>query len=218
MVGFGNFIFWTSFVGNFLLAINVIICLVRWKELTTTLRWLTAYLGNALVIQIIAKIFWAYTVNNLPLLHLYTLLEFILLSLFYYSLYYRAKFKYFRYYIIFGGVFILFNSLFIQPLESFNSIAKTFTQLSYILLAIGYMFSLAKGGVKKYDLINSAILIYYSASLFIFMFSNVMLSLEDATAYNLYLWAANVFLDILFQLMILYSLWSTVWRQTRSSP
>jgi hypothetical protein len=53
------------------------------------------------------------------------------------------------------------------------------------------------------NLMNYAILIAYSGSLFIFMFGNVLLADEFD---NLF-WEINIILNLLFQILILISIW-----------
>lgn len=201
--------FWTSNVGHLLLAINVIICLMWSKRFPGFFRWFTAFLITGLLIQVVALVLWYQGENNLPLLHLYTFFEFVFLSLFYQSLLRELKLKYFVHFILFGAVLILLNSLFIQPLIAFNSNAKTFTQLTYLGYAVTYIFGLPHHDRYLLNRVNYAVLIYYSASLFIFMFTNVLTGLQDMIPFYHYLWIVNIFLDIVFQSMVLHALLKT---------
>jgi hypothetical protein len=210
--------FWTSSMGHLILLVNVIVCWTIRKQLPAFFQWFNLFLLSGLMIQIVAKIYLYRHMNNLPLLHLYTLLEFILLSLFYRKMLQDLKLKYFSHFVGITTVLILLNSLFIQPITSFNSIAKTFTQVTYIGYSLLFFFYLTERGHRLLNLTNSAVLIYYSASLFIFMFTNVLTDLKDLIPYYNYLWVTNAFLYLLFQLIVLYSLWKTGSQQTKSSP
>lgn len=208
--------FWVSNVGHLLLVINLALCLIRRRQLPSYFRWFTLFLATGLLIQILAKVIWYMILNNLPLLHVYTLLEFVLLSLFYRALLQELKFRYWTHLIVIGAMLIMLNSIFLQPLTSFNSIAKTFTQLMYIGYALTYFFGPFKREHALTNQINSAILVYYSGSLFIFMFTSVLTGLQDLIPYYRYLWITNSILYFLFHLMILTGLWKAVSQQPKS--
>ncbi|MBC8756547.1 hypothetical protein H2O64_17880 [Kordia sp. YSTF-M3] len=157
--------------------------------------------------------------NNLPLLHIYTLGEFLLLSYFFKSLLEKPVFfkTSFWYFIIGGSFLIIINSLFFQSIFGFNTFAKTFVQVTIIGYAILYFYNLVENQLfslalsKSLRLINSAILVYYSGSLFIFMCSNVYL--ENMQIYVPF-WAFNAVLNFLFQLLILLGLWKVFFKKT----
>ncbi|WP_298425248.1 hypothetical protein [uncultured Kordia sp.] len=124
--------------------------------------------------------------------------------------------KYFWYFILIGSLFIVCNSTWLQSIYIFNSYAKTFVQLTIIGYAILYFYNLIENQVfaptvsKSLRLINSAVLIYYSGSLFIFMCSNVYY--ENAQVYDIF-WIFNALLNILFQLLILIGLWKVFFKK-----
>ena len=68
------------------LLLNVILCFIGYKGFSEPFRRLSYFLIWNLLIEISARVFSYSDHNNLPLLHLYTLGEFILLSWFYKSL------------------------------------------------------------------------------------------------------------------------------------
>jgi hypothetical protein len=123
----------------------------------------------------------------------------------------------FWYFVIAGSLFIIGNSIFFQSIFKFNSFAKTFVQVTIIGYAILYFYNLVENQVlpitqsKSLRLINSAILVYYSGSLFIFMCSN--LYLENKQIYVPF-WAFNAILNFLFQLLILVGLWKVFFKKT----
>ena len=197
------------------LLINVAICLLYFKSLDVPFRRLCYFLFFNLVIEIVARSLAYAGINNLPLLHLYTLGEFILLSYFYQSLIKNSNvFKnYFWQFVASICVLILLNSAFFQSIYTFNSIAKTLVQVIIISYAVFYFYKLtenhafqfAKG--KSLRLINSAFLIYYSGTLFIFMCSQIYIN--DSDTYKLF-WAFNAILNLIFQLLIFWGIWMVV--------
>lgn len=204
------------------LALNILLCLFHFKKLETPFRRFCYFLIWNLLIEIFARGF-AYTgINNLPLLHLYTLGEFILLSFFYKSLLRKPLFfqnKYLQYVLI-GSILIVLNSLFVQSIYGFNTLAKTSVQIIIISYAVLYFYHLTENTglshpVKKgMRLINSGIIVYYSGSLFIFMCSQV--SFSNTNLYKAF-WAFNAILNLIFQLLILWGIWKTVFKKTSLS-
>jgi hypothetical protein len=188
--------------------------LLFWKRLNPAFRVLVVFLWFDLLIEIGARavVWFSEIQNNLPLLHLYTLGELTLLLLFF-RLLHKNSHLLSRYFV---GIFsvsaflVLSNSLFVQDLFSFNSYAKTFVQVVVILLALDYAFQFLnnkedghffKTPEKK---VNTAILVYYPGSLFIFMFSQY--AQETWQEGYQTLWDINVVLNAIFHFFVLIAL------------
>ena len=184
----------------------------------------TGLLLFSLCIEIITHIMWfqhhfyGIKVNNLYLLHLYTLIEFLLITLFYHQVFQDISFwkKNVFGFIVFVSFLVVSNSIFLQPITVFNSNAKTLTQSIFIGYAIAYFL---QANSDKTDLfstviktINSAILLYYAGSLFIFMFGNVFFQLDE---FHKIFWVANAVLYLIFQLLVFTAIWQ--FRQTKST-
>ncbi len=204
------------------LSVNVLLFSLKFKQLNAPFRGLFYFLILNLLTEILAFTFTECEINNLPLLHVYTLGEFILFSFFYRSLSYKPTFfsRHFWLIIGIGSLLIIINSLFFQSIFGFNSTAKTGVQISLIVYAVIYFYNLvadehfAQLKSKSMRLVNSAVIIYYSGSLFIFMFSQISFGNEDI--YKLF-WIFNSFLYITFHLIIITALWIAFYRNTPSS-
>ncbi|MEM7085542.1 MAG: hypothetical protein AAF489_05125 [Bacteroidota bacterium] len=205
------------------LSINVVFCFVYLKKLNTPFRRLFYFLILNLITEILAFTFMQFEYNNLPLLHLYTLGEFVLFSYFYRNLIdkpVRLK-NVFIYFVGMGCVLIVLNSVFLQSIYAFNTFAKTSVQVVIIAYAVLYFYnlvenrSLSSAESKSLRLVNSAVLIYYSGSLFIFMYGKF--SLINVEGYVVF-WAFNAILNFIFQLLILIGLWKAFFRKKTLSP
>lgn len=204
------------------LGLNVLLGLFFWKELNTPFRRLLYFLIWNALIEILAFVFIQLGYNNLPLLHIYTLGEFILFSYFYKSLIDKPIVfqKSYWYLVIAASVLIILNTVFFQSIFRFNSFAKTGVQVSIIAYAVLYFYNLVENQwfseitYKSLRLINSAILIYYSGSLFIFMHGQV--SFENTQRFTIF-WAFNSVLNLIFQLLILCGLCMAFCRKKTSS-
>ncbi|MEM6722333.1 MAG: hypothetical protein AAF611_23605 [Bacteroidota bacterium] len=212
--------FHTANLALFCLCINVLLCILYWKKLNTPLQQFAYFLFWNVTIEILVLLIKALGYqNNLPLLHLYTLGEFVLFLFFYRSLLHTPAFfkQYFWQLLLVGSLLIMGNSLLLQSIFVFNTFAKTFVQITIIGLAIVYFYNLLENQTispniaKSVRLINSSILVYYSGSLFIFMCSNVYY--ENAQIYDIF-WIFNALLNVLFHLLILVGLWNVFFKKT----
>ncbi|RMG69625.1 MAG: hypothetical protein D6722_09890, partial [Bacteroidetes bacterium] len=86
------------------------------------------YLTLNLIVQLAASwiAFHADNPNNLPLLHLNTLLEFVFFSLFFREIYIDMPFfkRYFWWGLGGGSLLLIANSFFWEPIWGFNTVAK----------------------------------------------------------------------------------------------
>jgi len=200
------------------LFVNVIF-LIKISRKKAELKWFTITLIGALFIEIFARIV-AYRIgNNLPLLHLHTLLEFIFISLFYREILFKkyAINRYFPYFIGLVSIVIVANSIFLQPLTGYNSNAKGLSQCLIIIYSILYFFNRISVEVSRTHLIlnqiNASILLYYAGSLFIFGFASFLS--ENSPQMNTYFWRFNALLYLIFQLLVLITTWNLVFPNLR---
>ncbi len=211
-----------SALSLFCLLLSCPIGLWHWRRLPRAIQTLVLYLVFNFVIEIAARFAAALFHQNLPLLHLYTLGEFLLFSLFYRQILdEQSPFRKFSRGIIFtGSVLILLNTLFVQNILEFNSYAKTLVQVMIILYAFDFAFRLpereepGEAWMKALHRINTGVLIYYCGSLFIFMTSQFESQAREAFKI---LWTVNKYLNFVFQLLILFALWILIFRPSKSS-
>ena len=212
-------------VGNIVilcLLVNVFFSGYIFKTQGSPYRRLFLFLVFNLLIEIAARLLAFSGHNNLPLLHLYTLGEFLLLSWFYKSLVDQPKIfqSHYWYFVIGVSIMIVLNSLLFQSIYEFNTLAKTIVQIIIISYAVLFFYNLTENRKlsstteKSLRLINSAVLIYYSGSLFIFMCGQI--SFENTDLYKVF-WAFNALLNFIFQLLVLYALWQVAFSKTPSS-
>ncbi len=203
-------------IGNLALTalfVNVLFLIKIFRE-KTDLKWFTIAMISALLIQLLARFFAFKFGNNLPLLHLHTLLEFIFISLFYREILFKRNSlnSYFPYLVGGISVIVIVNSIFLEPLTDYNSNAKTLAQTLIIAYSILYFFNRISIEVSKSNMIlnriNASILLYYAGSLFIFGFAKIIS--KGSPLMNTYFWDFNALLYLVFQLLVLITIWSLV--------
>lgn len=199
------------------LFVNVAFFIKIFRE-RTELKWFAMTLIAALIIQLLAYVFASKYGNNLPLLHLHTLLEFIFISLFYRQILFseHSISVYLLYFIGVVSMLIVANSIFLEPLTGFNGNAKGLSQSLIIIYTILYFFSRISTEVREENMylnkINASILLYYSGSLFIFIFASFLV--KNSQVLNHYFWEFNALLYLVFQLLILTATWRLVFPTT----
>ena len=175
----------TSDIGSVLLLINALLFAVRKKKMPLSVQHMGWFLLLCVITEAAAQSLFYLKINNLFLLHIYTLLEWIAWSYFYYFLFQnkpRLK-KALPYFTIVLSVLIILNTLFLEHFTSFNGNAKTAVQLCLIAYAVYYFFTafgkidLNKSEPRALTFINFAVILYYSGSLFIFMVPKLLQSM-----------------------------------------
>lgn len=208
-----------------ILVLNAILLLWKFGKMPIQVKVVGIYFFAALAAEISSRFLFSKGDNNLYLLHYYTMLEFVAWSIFYWYLLQDVRWfrKFLPYFV--GGVMVLLvlNSVYLEPLTSFNSNAKTLTQIILISYAIYYFFisfgkiDLAQPYHRAMSFINFAVILYFSGSLFIFMFSKLLVNNEVARVRQHGFWAIHAMLYLIFQVLILYSLWKVAFRKMKYS-
>ncbi len=192
---------------------------VHWRRLPEPIKILVVFLWFDCAIEIGLRTMPYYgSRNNLPLLHVLTVVQIIVWPYFYSKVMrpdatYR---KYMPWIMGVGLVLVVFNTLFLQGLDQFNSYAITLVLVVVILLALDFAFNFSVvSGVNKelakiLQRINASVLLYYCGSLFVFMFSGYA-ARTWANGYNV-LWNINVVLNCIFYLVVLLGICSLIFK------
>ncbi|OJJ18600.1 hypothetical protein BKI52_23600 [marine bacterium AO1-C] len=188
-----------------------ILALLFFKKQSTPLKYLSYLLWVATVVEISAYILGTYKIPNLPLLHIYVIIEFALLAWMYQLYLYRFYPKYLIPIVIVGFTLLsILNSIFIQTIYTFNTYARALENLLLIVFALSFFYKLLKELKIKYlekkpiFWINTGILIYFSGSLFIFIFSNFLVTRREL---NTQMWIIHAFLNIFHNVFYAIGLW-----------
>lgn len=209
------------------LVINVLLWGTKFKSLPQEIKVLGIFLIIDLVTEFLASWTSSRHINNMPLLHIYTILEFVAFSLFYRVLFQAEKRfqQYFWHWMVFWIALLMVNSAFIESIFKFNSNAKTTVQIILIGYAVAYFFkAYGKADFSKplpfaLAMINAGVVLYYSGSLFVFMFSKFLndpvhgISLDAQVGF----WLLNSLLFFTFQILILTALCRTLFTRKQSS-
>lgn len=186
----------------------------RYKTLSPALRSILWFCCIGFVLDGISRALWLMKTQNLVLGHLNTIVEFLLLANAY-----RLAFDGFipqRRISFTMGVFLglaLANTLFLQSVEQNNTYIKIVEALVLIGFSLAYFYKLAKE-MKVLHLerhpffwVNTAVLIYFSSNLFVFIYSNYLLLYSQQLGIRI--WFIHALFFILFNTILTLALWTT---------
>ncbi len=189
--------------------------LITFHKQTSILKVFSCFLFLSYLIQFASLMFWFNSKNNMPLLHLYVGIGFLMLAVFY-----KKVLEGFISGTLIYSLAILFliltiiNSLFIQSVYTFNSYALTlesvlliiFSLTTYILLLNEAVKVERKAVIASVNWINSGIFIYYSSNLLIFYFSGYFNKFFSAE-FNRYTWVLHSFFSVVMYTFFFIGLW-----------
>lgn len=179
------------------------------------------YIIMKAVFELIALILSYILENNLIGLHIYTVVQYALLTIFFRSCFtvFRIKFP-FLIILLIGSILITVNSIFLQPFDTFNSNARFLVE-AYMLFASMILFTLFIANrehdqekMKAIVSFVSAVFLEGAGSLIFYLYSNKMLLMKKVYLDALY--AIKISLNFLVLFIIMYGLLQIAIRNTNS--
>lgn len=187
--------------------IPIVFAIVKYRHLNKPLTIIFLYLLFAGVVNACAAGLAFRHINNLPLLHVYTILEFLFLGVFFYQFTGIPKIRK----LMLGSILLfplygVINFTFIQDLHVFNSYTRPVEAILLIVFSLVYLY------IKTLDDHNLTwhtqpetwivigILIYFSSSLVQFSFSNVVSSLVSRDI-KFFIWGIHATLVLIMYLL-----------------
>jgi len=193
---------------------------IGWKQFPRALKLIVVFVWFDLCTEIILRVLAHAFKDNNPGLPFYAIGQMVLWSLFYREILPRRS-VFVRYFKPITGVILLLivlNSVFIQPLHTFCSYSITLVQIMIILYGIAFAFRFLEEAnldenlleQQSFRYINSAVLLYYCGTLFVFMFGQFLTSDLTAQRDFYFLWRANILLNMILHIVILIILCKTI--------
>jgi hypothetical protein len=158
--------------------IPVGVAVVNRKYISKELKVIWYYLLLDGCANILAAALAELNIRNLPVLHIYTVFEMLLLSYFYLQVLKDKKVKLgIKCLMFIFPVLCIVNFSFFQSINNFNTNTRPIEALIIMACSLAYFAETNDTGTKwsliPVNWINTGILIYFSGALFIFSFSNV---------------------------------------------
>jgi hypothetical protein len=188
-----------------------------YRKLTVQAKNISYFIFFSCIIEIISKILWYRGENNLPLLHLYVLVGFLLIIRFYRSVLVGFIHDYiFLFVTISFALFTVVNSLFFETIFNFNSTALSVQAVLLIIFSIFTFIVLMNDIVKDrgsqlhpfLNWINSGVFVYYLSSLMVFYFGKLLIA-DYSSLINQYLWGIHVVFLMVMYCCFFIGLWKS---------
>jgi hypothetical protein len=195
-----------GYASSFLTLFPFLLGLLRFKTLSLELRVLFLLVCIMLATDLALHLLDFYRINNLFLFHLYTLLEFSLLSYLYYLFIPQPVFR--QIILVIGFLFLLLSladAFYLEDLDVLNTVSTTAEALIMMTYALYYFYSMLKNLAYSNLLslpsfwINTAVLVYFSGGLFLFIFSNYMLT---GPGFLYEVWVVHSMLNIAMNILL----------------
>ncbi len=200
--------FWKNFnsiITPLCILIPIIAGLIKFKVLPFNLKLIWYYLVVTALINTAATIVArVYHKNNLPLVHLFTLVEGLMLISFYrYTLDSNKKKKWYNLLQIAFVAICIINALFFQSIYTYSSYTRYTESIMCMLFALNYFAKVAALELSVVKLpnfyINAGIFLYFSGSFVLFIFSNLITYKVSLTNF-LIIWNIHASLMVLMYL------------------
>ncbi len=179
---------------------------IIYKKLGQELRIISVFIFLSALVQIVSTLLWYQSENNLWLLHIYVAAGFLVLTRFYNSV--LKGFIHKKVLLVIAVLFTIFtilNAVIFQGIFTYASMSLTVESILIIILSLSTFTLLLDDLVKEskativtsVNWINSGLFLYYSSSLLLFYFGELIMTLFSRNA-NLYTWVVHfAFLTIM---------------------
>jgi len=194
-----------EYIGILLLFINASIYIWGYRTLkgSVTLKYFTSYLIVTFLILITSFIFIIFfnNKNNLYLSHFYFLSQFILLSLFYKTMFNKRQKKWVNIVLISITLTIVIQYI-IKPnlFLKFNTLEVFLTSFPLVIYSIVHLYN-SLSDKRQYMYINAGILMYITTSTLIFILGDYLSNYSNKSIS--YIWFINKVLYVGYLLLIL---------------
>lgn len=184
--------------------IPILTGLLNYKNLQISGKFVFYYLVASGLINLAAILLVAFRMTNLPLLHLYTIVEAVLLLSYFRTIFTNHLIKNFLLYIIIiFPLLCIINFTFIQSIFTFNTYTRP---LEAILITFFCLLYLYKSGFtenwinKQTSWFNMGILLYFPVVCIIFILSNYMVFVSKNKELNLLIWQFHAVMSMVMYL------------------
>ncbi len=198
--------------GPWIIFAPTVIGLINYKKYSKEFKIVTFYLILSVIVQIISFILWLNRINNYPILHIYTILEFLVLIAFYFIQ--QKGFWPSKLYKILAVVFTILsicNSIWVENIYTYNTYARSIEALIIIFLSIS-SFVMDVSNLENFQqrqisvrFINAGFLIYFTGSILLSSFNEYIEKLNFGFRMNV--WFIHTILTILLYILIAIGLW-----------
>jgi hypothetical protein len=197
---------------NAIVFLPLLIAAINFKNYAKELKLIFYYLVLATVTQMLSFAFWKQSINNFPILHVYTIVEYLLL-LWFYSVALKKfipKYVFITLSIAFP-VFSVLDSVYVESIYAFNTYGRSLEALIFIFLSISWFVKIVgedeetRHFGKAINYINSGFLVYFAGSIAMFAYSSYVAQMSETHRVNV--WTIHTVLAVQLYILIAIGLW-----------
>lgn len=190
---------------------TIVLIVALWGRLSTLNKYFACFVTAAAVAEIYSYWLGQSTGQNLVILHIYTVVELLLLTAYFKHLAHKMD-NQFPFIPITAVVSVLcvLNSLFIQPTTIFNSYSATLQAITLIFYCLVIFYMLVDQEYGSYTVAKwavSSLLLYHLVSLLVLAASNIFL--DSFQSDDLILWLVRAIVSLIVKVIwivaIIYS-------------
>jgi hypothetical protein len=166
------------FIIYLLIFIPLVVLIFNYKYLTKSLKIILYLLAIGFLFNSIEIILASFKIRNVPLFHLYTVIEFVLISLYFYFLTKRDFFKkIIRIFLVIFFVVVVLNKIFLETIDKLDNYTLTIESIFLLILSSIYLTEYLSDNlivkIRDYKfLLAIGFMIYFGGNLFVFALSN----------------------------------------------
>jgi hypothetical protein len=175
--------FYMSVIAPAFILVPVSVAIWKYNILTKETKVIFYYLVITAITNLASIILAANSIPNLEIFHVYTIIEALLLLQFFALIFQsQALVRLTRFLMIGFPLFCCINFIFIQGISSFNPYTRPVEGIMFMLLCMAYWWrtgdsdSTARWDTMPVNWILSGLLLYFSSTFFLFIFSGFMFS------------------------------------------
>ncbi len=196
-------------ISTFSILLPLSCALFYFSQADKAVRLFSVSIFVSFITEIISFYLSKKSINNLPGLHIYTIIEFTFYMLFYYQLFRSGRARLLIKVLVIS--FVLFAILFafvFTDLWHFNTLSRSIEAFVLTFFGLAFFYYTLKGEntlrLEKhpYFWLNSGLLLYFMGNIFLFMVYNILLN-ETKEVFNSY-WSMhsmfNISANILFSI------------------
>lgn len=190
----------------FVVLLPLVVAIAKYRYFSNSFKILTLHLLVVSLFSAVSGALYFFKKNNLPLLHLYTVVELITITWFYSSI--HAKWpKIFLLLLLLAFIILaMVDGCYIEGWFQFNTLPRSIECLVVISYSISVYFKiLTEMNIEKLQYsplfwVNTGFLFYFSGALFLFALSEYLLPLK--LEYRMYVWTFHALLSSLLYFFI----------------
>ncbi len=202
---------YTGIIVPLFIIIPVFISVVKYSYLSPSLKVFSWYLYLSAATNIICYSLAMKGINNMPVLHLFTVLEFTLISIYFKKVFNDKKRDFVINFLIFFLIaFSVVNVAFLQDIHTYNGYVKSIVAILIIAYAISFYkntldnVSTDTSSAKPTIYINTGLILYFSGSFIFFIVPNLIV---PDLQFGVLIWTIHATFLLIMYILVAIGLW-----------